>query len=105
MPLIFVTGASAAGKSTVRAELDRRGFSAFDTDEDAIAQWRNKVTGALTPAAAEAHRDPEFIAQHDWIADPQRICELPDLARDRPVFLCGLVGNEDEVWTLFDKVI
>jgi hypothetical protein len=27
------------------------------------------------------------------------------MARDKPVFLCGSVENEDEVWELFDFVI
>jgi dephospho-CoA kinase len=34
MALIYVIGASGAGKSTVRTELQRRGYMAYDTDED-----------------------------------------------------------------------
>jgi dephospho-CoA kinase len=54
--LIFVTGSSGAGKSTVREEFARRGFEAYDTDEHEIAQWRNKVTGQITSVFADAHR-------------------------------------------------
>jgi dephospho-CoA kinase len=104
MALIFVTGTSGSGKSTAREELSRRGFRAYDTDEHQIAQWRNKVTGEITPVVADAHRTPEFLAQNDWRADPERVRQLAGEAVDRPVFLCGVVGNEDEVWSLFEKV-
>ena len=104
MSLIFVTGIAGAGKSTVRAELLRRGFPAYDTDEDEIAQWRNRVTGEITPLLAEAHRTREFLARNDWIADPARVRHLASDGASRTVFLCGSVGNEGEVWPLFDKV-
>ena len=104
MPLIFVTGISGAGKSTVREELCRRGFPAYDTDEHEIAQWRNKVTGEITPLIAEVHRTPEFLLQNDWSSDPERVRQLAEDDEERTVFLCGSVGNDEEVWHFFDKV-
>ena len=104
MPLIFITGISGSGKSTVQGELTRRGFEAYDTDEHEIAQWQNRLTGAITPLVAEEHRTPEFLAQNDWRADPERVRHLADHGAQRTVFLCGSVGNEDEVWPLFDRV-
>ena len=103
MPLIFVTGPSGAGKSTVREELSHRGYRAYDTDEDAVAQWRNRTTGVITPLLAEAHRTPEFIAENDWWADPDRVRELAEGAQQF-VFLCGSVGNDAEIWPFFDQV-
>jgi hypothetical protein len=105
MPLIFVTGNAGAGKSTVREELGRRGASAYDTDEDEIAQWTDKVTGEVTPLLAEAHRTPAFLAQNDWKADPERVRQLAEEGEQGPVFLCGSIGNEGEVWPFFEKVI
>ncbi len=102
--LFFVTGISGAGKSTVREELNRRGVRAYDTDEDEIAQWTHKVTGVVTPLLADAHRTPEFLEQNIWRADPDRVRELAREAEQQPVFLCGSVGNDDEVWDLFAKV-
>jgi broad-specificity NMP kinase len=104
MSLIFVTGTSGAGKSTVREELSRRGFRAYDTDEHEIAQWTNKVTGEITPLIADAHRTPEFLAKNDWRADPERVRQLAEEGEERSVFLCGSIGNEDEVWPFFEKV-
>lgn len=104
MALIFVTGTSGAGKSTVRAELNRRGVRAYDTDEHEIAQWTNNVTGEVTRLTADAHRTPEFLAQNDWRANPERVRQLAEEGQARSVFLCGLVGNEDEVWPFFSTV-
>src|SRR3954470_18744468 len=104
MSLIFVTGIAGAGKSTVRGELVRRGLLAYDTDEDEIAQWRNRETGEITPLLAEAHRTPEFLAQNDWIAEPDRVRQLDADGASRTVFLCGSVGNEDKLWPFFEKV-
>lgn len=104
MALIFVTGTSGAGKSTVREELRRRGARAYDTDEDEIAQWTNKVTGELTPLIADAHRTPEFLVQNDWKADPERVRQLAEEGEGNTVFLCGVIGNEDDVWPFFEKV-
>jgi adenylate kinase family enzyme len=102
--LILVTGISGVGKSTVREELARRGFAAFDTDEDEIAQWTHKVTGRITPLIAEAHRTPEFLASNEWRAEPERVRDLADENAGQNVFLCGAIGNEAEVWPLFDTV-
>ena len=104
MSLIFVTGISGSGKSTVREELVRRGFEAYDTDEHEIAQWRHRVSGEITPLVAEAHRTPEFIAENDWRADPERLRVLWRDAVSRTIFVCGSVGNDDEVLPFFEKV-
>ena len=104
MALIFITGTSGAGKSTVREELRRRGARAYDTDEDEIAQWTDKITGKITPLVADAHRTPEFLARNDWKADPERVRQLAQESETRTVFLCGFIGNEEEVWAFFDTV-
>ena len=104
MTLIFITGTSGAGKSTVREELSRRGARAYDTDEDEVAQWTDKLTGEVTPLSADAHRTPEFLARNDWKADPERVRQLVQEAERHMVFLCGFIGNEEEVWHFFDKV-
>jgi broad-specificity NMP kinase len=102
--LIFVTGIAGAGKSTVRSELTRRGALAYDTDEDEIAQWTDKVTGKITPLLADLHRTPEFLDQNEWRSDPDRVRRLVEHSGGRTVFLCGSIGNEHEVWPLFEQV-
>src|SRR5262249_37857794 len=102
--LIYVTGISGSGKTTVQAELTRRGYTAFDTDEDEIAQWTHKVNGAITPLLADAHRTPEFLLANEWRAEPEPVRLLANESAGRTAFLCGHVGNEDEVWSYFDNV-
>ena len=105
MTLIYVTGISGAGKSTVREELARRGYRALDTDEDEIAQWTHRLTGVVTPLLLEAHRAPEFLSENEWRAEPERVRRLADESSGRMLFLCGHVGNEDDVWSYFDEVL
>ena len=105
MPLIYITGISGAGKSAVRTELLRRGFEAYGTDEDGIARWVDKVTGTITRRADAPDRTEAFTAQNDWKVEPDRVRALADHAKSDPVFLCGSVANEVEVWDLFTTVI
>src|SRR5207248_670074 len=71
---ILVTGMSGSGKSTVLAELARRGFETVDTDEADWTRWSDDEDGYL------------------WVED--RIAEL--LARDREttLYLSGTVSNQ-----------
>ncbi len=105
MGLVFVTGNSGTGKSAVRAELARRGYRSFDTDEDGIAVWRSRATGEQVEYPGDAHHPDDWLEHHGWMIDRSRAEELAALARDRPVFLCGSVENESDVWELFDTVV
>jgi len=103
MPLVYVTGISGAGKSTVRRELRRRGFDAHDTDEDGNAVWVDVATGATT--SARVSDDPAWLATHEWRLVPERIAALAGNAIDRLVFLCGSAANEAVAWPHFTTVI
>jgi gluconate kinase len=103
--LVWVTGNSGTGKSTVRKELARRGHLSFDTDEDGMTVWRDRATGEEVDYPDDEHHPDDWLEHHGWIIDPRRVQELARLARDRLVFLCGSVENENEVWDLFDSVV
>jgi adenylate kinase family enzyme len=107
MSLIFVTGISGSGKSTVWQELKARGYEAYDVDEDALAKWHNNETGYVHPkSSVKAHqRTPAFLASHSWKVPRQEVEELAKHAVDKNIFLCGVVANEKELWDLFGKVI
>lgn len=103
MPLIYVTGISGAGKSTVCGELQARGFAAFDSDEGGLSLWHDNDTGtAFFKKLTTAERTPEFNARHTWKLMRPRVEELAALARTQPVFLCGSAANDIEVWDLID---
>ncbi|MFI5710595.1 hypothetical protein [Kribbella sp. NPDC051620] len=82
MPLYLVNGSPGAGKSTACAELNRRGFIAYDTDLDQLSAWSDGVL-----------RLP-----------PSTVRRIAAEVGDGAGFICGSTGNEGEVWDLFTAV-
>lgn len=106
MSLIYITGISGSGKSEVRKELIKRGYEAHGTDEDGIAAFYDNSTGEVDNenASDPNHRTPEWRASHTWKVQRDEVEKLAEKAKDKPVFLCGVVANDNEVWDLFSKV-
>ena len=86
--VVLVTGMSGTGKSTVLAELARRGYRVVDTDDD---DWSDEV-----PA-------PEGGVEQLWRED--RIRALLDSHREGALFLAGCVRNQGRFRDRFDAVI
>lgn len=105
MGLVWITGNSGTGKSTVRIELARRGYPSFDTDDDGIAVWRSRITGEQVCYLGGKDHPETWLRDHGWVINRPRVEELGMLAREGLVFLCGSVENEEEVWDLFDAVV
>jgi dephospho-CoA kinase len=81
--VVLVTGMSGTGKSTVLAELGRRGHSVVDTD---AGEWIDE-TG------------PEPLWRED------RIGALLDQRGDRATFVAGTVANQGRFYPRFDAVV
>ncbi len=106
MPLIYITGNSGAGKSTVRKELQRRGYEAHDTDDDGITTWFDKATGKpIERSEDENSRTKEWYEQHEWQMSRQKAEEFAERAKNKPIFLCGSPENGDDMLDLYDTVI
>jgi dephospho-CoA kinase len=103
--LVWITGVSGTGKSTVRVELARRGYQSFDTDEDGIAVWRLRTTGDEVYDPGDGNHPDTWLQDHCWAINRARVEQLAQMAGDQVVFLCGSVENEAEVWESFDIVI
>jgi hypothetical protein len=103
--LVWITGVSGTGKSTVRVELARRGYPSYDTDEDGIATWRLRSTGEEVFDPGDGNHPNTWLRDHGWFIDRPRVEPLAVMARGQAVFLCGSVENEDEVRDLFDVVV
>jgi|GEM_PF-314546 len=106
MALVYITGISGSGKTTVRNELRRRGYIAYGTDEDDLAHFYNNETGERIRHHVTAEdRTQEWRAQHTWKVERAAIERLREEAQDTPVFLCGVVANDTgDFWDLFDIV-
>jgi len=106
MPLIYITGVSGSGKSAVRIELMKRGYKAFDTDEDGIAAFYNNETGGIVDKPKNAQdRSPEWYARHTWKMSREGVERLALQGKDNPVFLCGGASNDEEVCDLFSRIV
>jgi dephospho-CoA kinase len=85
---VLVTGMSGTGKSTVLAELARRGHRVVDTDDEG---WSDEVP---TPGGG---------VEQLWRED--RIRALLDGHREGALFLAGCVRNQGRFRDRFDAVV
>lgn len=106
MSLIYVTGISGSGKTTVAKQLSKRGYEAYDADGDGFNSWHNKIAGKRieTPENVDLHT-PEWYKKHTWKTSRKKIKELAGRGKNKLIFLCGVSSNENELWDLFSKVI
>jgi thymidylate kinase len=104
MPLIYITGPTGAGKTTIRNELRKRGYEAHDTDEGINGHF-NVVTGQEVPYPNPEDVNPEWISQHRYIMSEDRIRNLHEAAKDKAIFVCGAAYNDLEMFPYFDKTI
>jgi thymidylate kinase len=109
MPLIYVTGVSGSGKSSVLGELQKRRFAAHGVDEEGYADWIDRETDAIIPfpsdeASANIH---DWYKKHRWVLSKARISGLKEQSEKegKTTFLIGYADDEDDIRHLFDKVI
>jgi len=76
---------SGTGKSTVLAELGRRGYEVVETDEPAWMEWSDADGGYV------------------WRED--RVAELLARGREGPLFVSGTVSNQGRFYPRFDAVV
>ena len=106
MSLVYITGISGAGKSTVRGELQKRGYKAYDTDEGGFRSWYNLRTKQMVDAQIgynDASKD--WLASHHLYIKRDAVKKIIPKNPTKLVFLCGTVPNDKDVWDLFNKVV
>lgn len=102
--VVWVTGNSGTGKSTVCGELRARGHIAFDGDEDGFCRWADRSNG-------EVVMDPPYpvpegwLERYGWMIVRERVEALVEESRSRTAFLCGSAENEEDVRELFDVTV
>jgi broad-specificity NMP kinase len=105
MLLIFITGMSGTGKTTVKDELIRRGYTTYDTDDYGLTVWINKQTGQPYESNSNIqYGTPEFYFAFLWTLQTDKVLEKAKHAESECVFMCGVPGNWREVMPMFDIV-
>jgi dephospho-CoA kinase len=99
MPLFLITGLPGAGKSTVNAELKRRGYESYDGDEDKISEWFDKNDYVVKVEKKDI--DSEFLERHSKSIAREVVENLAQKAKDKPIFLCNDPENEEQLLDLF----
>jgi dephospho-CoA kinase len=106
MSLIYITGLSGSGKSTVCNEIKRMGFEAHDADGEGINNWYKISSGEIASREEtdKPHTD-DWYKKYSWQTSEKKIKELALRAKNKLIFVCGTSANEYKVWHIFDKTI
>ena len=105
---ILITGDSGSGKSFLCGELMKLDYRAYDIENmHGLFSMIDKITGKK--ADYYDKHNLEWIKQHDWICDKNKLQELvsknaKETVVNDIVFYCGTASNTDELLPLFDKV-
>ncbi|MEV6302727.1 hypothetical protein AB0M02_25165 [Actinoplanes sp. NPDC051861] len=104
MTLVWLTGNSGTGKSTVCAMLRASGHVAVDADEDGFCHWIDRVGGEAV--ANPPDPVPEgWLHRYGWVIDRERVEALAEESRPGIAFLCGSAENEAEIRDLLDVTV
>jgi len=82
---VLVTGMSGTGKSTVLAELARRGFQVVETDDPPWSEW--------------SEADGGYVWREDLVE------ELLSRDDDGTLYVSGTVSNQGSFYPRFDAVV
>ena len=93
MSRILVTGMSGTGKSSVLAELGRRGYRVVDTDDPGWREYREY------PAPSND------VHCGEWLWVEERMAELLASDDGRSLFVQGCVRNQSTFYDRFDAVV
>lgn len=104
VPLVWVTGNSGVGKSTVSAFLKSLGELAFDADWQGYNHWVDRTSGQVV--AEPPYPVPAgWLERFAWRISRAEVGALAARAHGKTAFLCGSAENEVDVRDLFDLVV
>ena len=99
----LVTGQAGSGKSSVAAELRRRGYVAYDTDSMPAVTWFDHVaTGEPVAEGSREITHPIDFDRFAWNWRPEALRALLESAED--VFVYAITSNTVELRHHFDTV-
>jgi gluconate kinase len=98
----LVTGVAGSGKTTIAAELTKRGYDARNMDAiEGLCSWVDLSTGQSDP---NFKRDSaaDWVDRYDWLWDETQLIRLLNETSD--TFFCGSSGNQDQFYSQFGKI-
>lgn len=104
MSVVWITGNSGAGKSSVCEALKARGYHAIDADWEGFSHWVHRLTGEVVTDSPYPV-PPGWLNEYAWRIRADRVKKLASSAGAGVTFLCGSVENEDEVRQYFDIIV
>lgn len=106
MSLIYITGPSGAGKTTVTLLLNERGFVALDADIELCAWYNRESKEKVTYPEPAKDRSPDWHERHTFQMDEALVSDLYKRSKNKVTFILGNCGNELEIADkYFDKVL
>ncbi len=100
MAKILITGRQGCGKTSVIRELQRRGFTAYNTDDiKNVTKLQNVQTGEFVNWPETGVVDWTMYA---WNWQKEELIKL--LESDEHIFIGGVVSNQLDFYHLFDEV-
>ena len=100
MPAYLITGRQGSGKTSLIYELQKRGFTAHNTDDlEHVTKLENKQTGENKPFPTGQAVD---WTEWSWNWQEDELKNL--IASDEIVFIGGVVSNQVEFYDLFEDV-
>jgi hypothetical protein len=101
--VVLIAGGSAAGKSSVAAVLAARGLRSVDGDTGGrLARWVDADGAVVARPAAPTF---EWMADHRWVWDAERLAELVTAVDEDTLSLCGHASSAIALFDRFTHVI
>ena len=98
----LITGVAGSGKTTIAAELTKRGYYALNMDSiNGLCSWINLSTGKSDPYS-ERISAGDWFEHYDWLWNTERLTEL--LKKSSDTFFCGSSGNQEQFYRMFGKI-
>lgn len=75
----------------------------YDVDVDGLARWFEDRSGV--EVGMPAYRGDTWFAEHTYRLPVETVRRIAGEVGDGVGFVCGTVGNDGQIWELFDAVI